>query len=198
MRSRRSLIAFVCLAPALVGCGDTPHTTLRDTITTWNELADFATMIPDDPATAEEAAESIYKSKIMPLKKKWELIKKRTQDFTMADKDTKRDIDDAIVALAPEAKLALRRVVAQLGGYYAQDNAAKQKLIHVKEGRVGRLPKGQYLDKTIEILNTFTITLPLGRDFKNSRNYWGAWLAPRGNQGEPPRVPEPLEPPPGS
>ena len=119
MPSRRSLLALFCVT-ALVGCGDTPHTVLRDVVTSMNELADFAGLIPDNNETAEEVAEAVYKTKMMQLKTKWEGSGSSLQDFSLFDKEKKREADEAVEQLKDESRMALRRVVAQFGGYYAR------------------------------------------------------------------------------
>jgi hypothetical protein len=96
------------LLGAAVGCGDPPRVVLRDTLATLNEMGDAMIEVYDE-ASAEEA----LKTRIDPLKKKWENVKKRQQEFTKLDKEDKVLLSAAIDPLEPEEQATVKRLMEQ-------------------------------------------------------------------------------------
>lgn len=119
------LFALVSLCAVIVGCGDTPHVQLRDTISVWNEFADVVYTIPEDIDTAEAYAEQLLKNGALEqLKKKWEALKKRLEGLNKLDRDGKPKLEAAIEELANEARFAIGRVEGAVGA----NNAAGKRV----------------------------------------------------------------------
>src|SRR5262249_14270923 len=112
-------VAFLCLAALASGCSDSPRVLLRDTLTTWNELADALHRIPDDPERAEEVAEQLLKFEIKSLKEKMEKVKKRFSiklEGDKLDKDERKALAAAMEELKEEARFTISRIAGELGG----------------------------------------------------------------------------------
>src|SRR3712207_6702590 len=95
MKKQVYLVALFAALGVIAGCGDSPKVMLRDSLSTWNELADVLGQIPNDES-AEEVAGQVFKNKVEPLKKKWEKnVKERTKEFSKFDRDKKKDLEEA-------------------------------------------------------------------------------------------------------
>ncbi|MCC6418596.1 MAG: hypothetical protein IT429_10205 [Gemmataceae bacterium] len=114
MNQRRFLILFGSVTLVILGCGDTPHVQLRESITNWNELADLVAKIPDNE-NAEEVAFDVYKNHVEPLEKHWEGLKKRLEKLSKLDKDGKKELEQAVGDLADDARYAIGRLEGLFG-----------------------------------------------------------------------------------
>jgi hypothetical protein len=108
MRRATLVTGVLFLLVSATGCGDTPRVVLRDTLNTWNEAADCMVEIVD-----EDSAQEIMKGKVEPLKKKWDGVTKRLQEFSKFDKEQKQDLLDTIEPLILEAGAATKRLKRQ-------------------------------------------------------------------------------------
>ena len=106
---RRAVVVggLLCLLGA-AGCGDPPHRVLRDTLTTLNEAADALMLIKD-----EESALTVIKTKIEPLRKKWQLVRKRQDEFRNMDKDDKAELAELLLNYVAESKATGQRLAGQ-------------------------------------------------------------------------------------
>jgi hypothetical protein len=97
------------LLAGAAGCGDPPRVVVRDTLTTMNEVADVLMDIND-----ESTAKDVLKSQIEPLKKKWENVRKRQEEFSKFDKEHKTELKEALDGLMQERKATGARLKAQI------------------------------------------------------------------------------------
>jgi hypothetical protein len=167
MNERRTLFVLCCLTLGLLGCGDSPRVMLRDTITTWNELADMMSTIPgDNPEAAEAAAEAIVKGPLARLKKRWEGISKRLEKFSKLDKEGKKDLDEAVKDLAEDAKHTIIRLAGEMGGKVTWSKGKTEELEGRLQGMLKQFRKANpgadltNLEKCVAALNDYKLELP--------------------------------------
>jgi hypothetical protein len=106
---RRTLAAVLLCLLGVAGCGDPPRVVVRDTLTTMNELADIMLEIND-----ESSAQDVLKTKVEPLKKKWEKVRKRQEEFSKLDKEQKDELTQALENVKAEGKAAGKRLKEQV------------------------------------------------------------------------------------
>jgi hypothetical protein len=104
MNRARGAIGLLVVFAGVCGCGDTPARALRDINSTRNEAADLLYVAHDDAS-----ARVLMDTKLEKLKKKWDTVKKRFQDFMM-DKEDKRDGKEAYDANRQEFDATERRL----------------------------------------------------------------------------------------
>jgi hypothetical protein len=173
MHRRTKLFAMSCLTFIILGCGDTPHVVLRDTVTSWNELADTLYEIPDDPDTAEEVAGQLLKRKLKVLKEKYDEIKKRIQNFQKADKDQRPAVNEAFEDLHEEAKFAGARLAAQ---------GRLRAIIAKVQAKTGQPTPN--LEACAAFSGQFAITLPSDtKKFPAVETFGASWRLPGAGQG---------------
>ena len=107
MNRTKTILGSLVLFVGVCGCGDTPAKVIRDIYSTRNEMADML-FLANDEDTAKYCAEV----KVERLKKKWETVKKRYEDY-LGDKEYKRDMKAAYLENKAEYDATDRRV--QLG-----------------------------------------------------------------------------------
>jgi hypothetical protein len=101
-KAKLALGVLVLLGAA--GCGDSPAKALRDVYSVRNEMADLLFLADDD-----DSARQLADTKIEKLKKKWEKVKQRVDDF-LPDKEHKRDMKDAYEERRAEYEATDRRL----------------------------------------------------------------------------------------
>jgi hypothetical protein len=107
--SRVRLVAGVLLLlGSVAGCGDPPRVVLRDVLTTLNEVADSLLEVDD-----EDTATKVMTERIEPLKKKFEVVKKRVENFRKFDKDEKKELAETIEPMLPEGMATAKRLKEQ-------------------------------------------------------------------------------------
>ncbi|MCI0456521.1 MAG: hypothetical protein L0Z62_06015 [Gemmataceae bacterium] len=138
MNQRRFQSCLFCLALVALGCGDSPYRIRRDSITAYNEMCDAVSKIPDDE-TAEQVAEGIQRDYMVPLKDKFESIKKRFDTLQKAttSKKEKEEAEAAMKELDKEKELVITRYLKHFGpsGRLQQIRA---KLVQAEEARTGK------------------------------------------------------------
>ncbi len=189
MNQRRSLCLFFCLTLVALGCGDSPHKVMRDTVTTWNELADLLVQIPDDPETADDYAQVLLKGKMDELKKKWEIVNKRTEQFGKYGKEEKKELENAIEDLKSEAKYSLARLAGEAGGTVEIRSDVPEPIQSRLKNMLAKFkkqkPAGTWpnVEACIALVGDFHRDLPNPREYKNSEKYKSWWRYPTGKAG---------------
>lgn len=96
----KRLLGYCCVllsSAGSIGCVDTVPAVLRDGISTRNELGDILLQAND-----EESANSLAKSKLEPLKKKWEAIANRSKISKDMDAKQKAEAADFMLRQVDE------------------------------------------------------------------------------------------------
>jgi hypothetical protein len=162
-----------CLTLIILGCGDTPHVILRDTITTWNEAADTLYEIPDDPDTAEEFAGQLVKTRLKALKEKYDAVKKRAMRVQKADKDERAAWNEAFLELGEEARYSASRLAGPV---------QRLRMIIAKVQAKGQPTPN--LEACASFPTSFTITVPSDeKKFPDAKKFEGNWKLPGAGQG---------------